>query len=391
MVDGSVLRKPLPSLFRWSPSRSGSPPAIAVCVALGCWLVGGLYLWAGARLYEGIGTFGRPLRAVPFLDMWARWDARWYERIATQGYEFLGDEQSSVAFFPLYPLLMRGVHAVTGLPALVAGMAITLVLGLVAVALFHRWAPRVVPEHTANLATVLLTFWPFAFYLYGAVYSDALFLVLVVGAFLALERKRVALSTLLGALATATRPLAPAVVLGLWVRQLERQLRAGERLRARDFLPLLSGSGLGAYMLYQWVRFGTPTAFVQAQAGWSQSPGLANYLKLPFFTEPMLRAYWNYALPNALLALLFLGLCVPMRRRLGWGYTVYASLAMGIPFVVSHMFIGLGRYALGAFPCFVMLAVVLEERPRARAMWCAASAVGLVVLVARFAVGRFVA
>jgi hypothetical protein len=198
-------------------------------------------------------------------------------------------------------------------------------------------------------------------------------------------------ATLLGALATATRPLAPAVALGLLARQLERRLRAGERLRARDFLPLLSASGLGAYMLFQWVRFGTPTAFVQAQAGWGQSPGLANYLKLSFFTAPMLRAYWNYALPNALLSLLFLGLCVPMRRRLGWGYTVYASLAMGIPFVVSHMFIGLGRYALGAFPCFVMLAAVLEERPRARVAWCAASAVGLMVLVARFAVGRFVA
>ncbi len=378
-------------LFRWRLSPSWTSLGVAACVALGCWLLGGLYLASGARVYEGIGTFDRPLRAQPFLDMWARWDSRWYESIATQGYEFHGDAQSSVAFFPLYPLLMRGVHAVTGLPALVAGIFITLVLGPVAVALFHRWARRVVPERTASLATVLLTCWPFAFYLYGAVYSDALFLLLVVGAFLSLEAGRVELSTLLGALATATRPLAPAVVLGLLARQLERRLRAGERLRARDFLPLLSASGLGAYMLFQWVRFGTPTAFVQAQAGWGQSPGLAHYLKLSFFTAPVLRAYWNYALPNALLALLFLGLCVPMRRRLGWGYTVYASLAMGIPFVVSHMFIGLGRYALGAFPCFVMLAVVLEERPRARVTWCVGSAVGLLVLVARFAVGRFVA
>ena len=386
------MSRPPPGLFRFCPFHPFSPVGVAACAALVCCLVGGLTLLAGFHRYDGVCcSFADPLRDQPFLDMWVRWDARWYVSIATRGYEFLGGQQSSVAFFPLYPLLMRAVHGVTGLSAFLTGILLTLACGLGAVALFHRWALRMVPEGPARLATLLLSLWPFAWYLYGAVYSDALFLLLVVGAFLSLEQGRVEWATLLGALATATRPLAPALVLGLLARQLERRLRAGERLGPRDFLPLFAGAGLGAYMLYQWWRFGTPTAFVQAQAGWNQSVGLTHILKIPFFTEGGWLIHGRYALPNGLLALLFLGLCVPMWRRLGWGYTVYAVLAMGIPLLVSHSFVGLGRYALAVFPCFVMLALTLETRPRARVAWFSASVVLLGVLLARFTVGRFVA
>jgi Gpi18-like mannosyltransferase len=371
--------------------RPFSPLRAAAAVALACWAVGTLTVLTSSRFYPFPGVFTEAFRHLPFLDVWLRWDARWYERIATQGYEFLGPEQSSVAFFPLYPLLLRAVST-TGLPALLAGILLTLACGLGAVVLFHRWARTQQPEPTARLATWVLVLWPFAWYLYGAVYSDALFLLLGVGAFLCLEQGRPGWATLLGALATATRPLAPALVLGLLVRQLERRLRAGERPRPVDFLPLLSGAGLGAYMLYLWARFGSPTAFVEAQAGWGQTPGLHNWLKIDFFTQGLWRtSFGRYALPSVILALLFLALCVPMRRRLGWGYTVYSALAMGIPLLSSRLFVGLGRYALAAFPCFLMLACVLETRPRARRAWFVASALLLGFLLARFSVGRYVA
>ena len=373
-----------------SAVRPFSPLRAAAAVALACWAVGTLTVLTRTHFYGFPGIFTEAFRHLPFLDMWMRWDARWYERVATQGYEFLGSEQSSVAFFPLYPLLMRAVSA-TGLPPLLAGIALTLVCGLAAVVLFHRWARTVQPEPTARLATWVLVLWPYAWYLYGAIYSDALFLLLAVSAFLCLERGRPGLATLLGALATATRPLAPALVLGLLARQLERRLRAGERLRPVDFLPLLSGAGLGAYMLYLWVRFGTPTAFVEAQAGWGQTPGLHNWLKIDFFTQGLWRTTGRFGLPNAILALLFLALCLPMRRRLGWGYTLYSALAMGIPFLSSRNFVGLGRYALAVFPCFLMLACVLEAKPRARRAWFVASALLLTFLLVRFSVGRYVA
>src|SRR5687768_14578362 len=43
-----------------------------------------------------------------FWDTFARYDSGWYHGIASQGYIFGAGGRNNLAFFPLYPLLMRG-------------------------------------------------------------------------------------------------------------------------------------------------------------------------------------------------------------------------------------------------------------------------------------------
>src|SRR5579885_3030922 len=46
-------------------------------------------------------------------DAWYQWDARWYVRVARSGYHFQDlSHWSSVAFFPLYPLMILTVVTV---------------------------------------------------------------------------------------------------------------------------------------------------------------------------------------------------------------------------------------------------------------------------------------
>ncbi len=48
------------------------------------------------------------------LDAFGRWDAHWYLEVAARGYEVRGplaSVQSSVAFFPLYPWIVRALGA----------------------------------------------------------------------------------------------------------------------------------------------------------------------------------------------------------------------------------------------------------------------------------------
>src|SRR5690606_31452161 len=45
-------------------------------------------------------------------EPWARWDAAWYRAIALDGYEYYPGVQSSVAFWPSYPLLLRALDPV---------------------------------------------------------------------------------------------------------------------------------------------------------------------------------------------------------------------------------------------------------------------------------------
>jgi hypothetical protein len=43
--------------------------------------------------------------------VWNRWDARWYDDLARLGYNLHGpNDYKNVAFFPLYPLLVRMLH-----------------------------------------------------------------------------------------------------------------------------------------------------------------------------------------------------------------------------------------------------------------------------------------
>ena len=46
-----------------------------------------------------------------------QWDSEWYFKIATEGYRYNGDPtiQQNVVFYPLYPMLARGLAAISGL------------------------------------------------------------------------------------------------------------------------------------------------------------------------------------------------------------------------------------------------------------------------------------
>ena len=49
------------------------------------------------------------------------WDGLWYRLVAVQGYPGTGNNIANDAFWPLYPMAMRAVSRVTGLPEDVSG------------------------------------------------------------------------------------------------------------------------------------------------------------------------------------------------------------------------------------------------------------------------------
>jgi hypothetical protein len=361
-------------------------PAAAFCCAVGTLAILGL----GIR---GAGTTTGQFSRWPFIDMWIRWDAGWYQAVATVGYFFSSTEQSTVAYFPAYPALIR-LGVALGANPFIAGMVITFLCGLAALVVFRAWCLHFAPEAMAGRAQWIVALWPFAYYLYGAVYSDALFMALVIGAFLCLERGRAGWGALLGAVATATRPVAPAVVLGLWVRHIELRRRAGKPWGPADLIPLLSGLGAAGFMAYLFVRFHDPLAFLTTQAGWSQAPG-SEWLGKFGLTLGLLRSPHpeDAALPlfHLALAVLHLVLGYAARRRFGWGYTVYVWVVLALPLIASRDYISLGRYALAAFPGFLILAEWLAPRRIAWRAWLAASVTMLGWMVSRFAMGHYVA
>jgi hypothetical protein len=339
------------------------------------------------------------------LEGWLRFDAGWYRSIVDHGYFFEHGRMSSVAFFPAYPLAMEALSDVFGGDPSAWGVALTFASGLAVAVLFHRWCRDLVGAAAAPVAVALVLLWPYGWYLFGAVYADALFLAAVLGAFTLLERDRVLLAALAGALATATRPVGAAVVLGLVCRVLERRGAVRwplsldlRRVRRTDASILLAASGLVAYVVYLWNQFGEPFAFADAESapGWDQAPGPRTWFKTAWFSRLVHlpdnpNGYFASITFQAVLALGLLALVPVVVRRIGWSYGVYTAAVLAIPLVGSKDFMGIGRYALTAFPAFAALGLVLSGRPKVLAVWLPVSAVVLGVLCGAFAYGHYVA
>jgi len=364
---------------------------------------------AGTRQYDASGL---TTPFAPFGDLLvapaARWDSVWYLTIAKNGY---GDAHShaQAAFYPLYPLLMRVVGWVVGSP-LVAGILISLACFLAALVVLHKLTALELGERDARGTVLLVAFFPTAFF-FSAVYSESLFLLVSVGAFLAARNGRWAVAGALGGLAALTRNsgvllLVPLVLLFL------QQERRGRRRQALwlALVPL----GLALYLAWCAVALGDAFAPYHAQALWLRhfAPlgaltggvraavlGLRQLVHgspTPRYFDANLGDPFQVAADSLMLFgfLVFaVAACVGALRRLPLAYGAYAvvALAMTLSYPLdAQPLMSLPRYIVVLFPMQMWLARWSGERGGVeRAVGVSAVLLGL--LTAHFAHWGFVA
>ena len=338
--------------------------ALFVAVSAACLLVANVAL----TLFDASDP-GHRWPDHPVIEPLSRWDTGWYFHIAEDGYFYDGPGvQSAVGFFPAYPALIRLVSFAVR-DTIVAAVLLSFAAGLLGFVVLHRWAAERLDDRSAWWTVGVLVTFPFAYYLFGVAYAESLFLLACVGAFYLLERDHVLAAGLVGAVATATRPVGVALVIGLAIRAIER--RGGLRsLRWKDPLVLLSAAGIAAFCAYLWWRFDDPLAYtkVKAAAGWGQDVTARSLLKLDLFRrfdEAGATTVHMLLVLQGVLTLASLALLPTVVKRFGWGYAAYSLIVIGIPFVSSTDFLAMGRYLLPAFPIFAAAGALLRDRPNA--------------------------
>jgi Mannosyltransferase (PIG-V) len=322
------------------------------------------------------------------LGGWLRWDGWWYAHIAGQGYTYQPHRMSPVAFFPVYPLAARAVAAVVPGGVELALLLTTILCGAAVFVLFQRWCRRRMEPRAARASMCALALYPFAWFLYGAAYSDALYFALALGAFLLLEQHRPGAAGLVGAIATATRPTGITLIIGLVA------VAAGDpKLRARAWMVLFSAAGLLAWMAWLAISFGNPLAFIETEGapGWDQPPGWHTWLKLGL-PDRLLRMPPPEAISIVLqivVCVFFLAMIPVVVRRFGAGYGIYAAVAIVVPALSSGDFLGVGRYLLPVFPVFAAIGAAADATAHRAAvrMLAFGSAVLLLFGAALFSAG----
>jgi len=397
--------------------RAGARFAVLLYLAVAAVLV--VIVAASTHLLSRWSLYAVPPLHFPgswLLEGWVRFDGGWYRDIVDHGYSYNGPAaQANVAYFPGYPVAMWPFAQV--MDSALAGIFVTFVSGLAAVIGFQRWARARLDPATTRMAVALLVLYPFAWYLFGAVYADALYLALAIGAFLLLEGGHPILAGLVGALAGATRPVGIAVAIGLALVVLERRggFRHLRQLRKGDFGVLLAFGGLGGWSAYQGIRWGNPLIFsdIEGAPGWDQPFGPHTWFKITFlqrlhhlpgwlddsFNGTNIRSThpWSesvYSMSVLVQGLLVLGgilLVWVIWRRIGWGYAGYVIVILALAGVGTKDFLGAGRYLIGAFPLFAAFALVLADRPRTRIAVLVASSACLAMLASAYARGYYLA
>jgi hypothetical protein len=203
----------------------------------------------------------------------AHWDANWYRDIIELGYTYqagIGSEQR-VRFFPLYPLICRALRMIPPIDRLpldlvMWGVANAFAIG--AVLLFFDLARKTLTAEAAWIAVILFCFFPGSLF-FSLPYTESLMALFTVLFLRFLQGEQFSLAALVSGLATSSRPtgiaLIPAFAWAYYTSDRARALSGGRKLLSGAGLCVLSASGIAAYALYLYGRFGDPLAFAGTQ------------------------------------------------------------------------------------------------------------------------------
>ncbi len=325
-----------------------------------------------------------------FLHELANWDGLWYRTLANHGYpDYVSYAQTTLGFFPVFPLTIWAVEQplllVTGHDAIwcatVAGALISAAGGLVATIMVHRLAEGWWNREVARRATILFIVFPGSV-VFSMVYSEGLLLPLAAGCIYALERRRWVLAGILAGFATAVQPVGLALVPVCLLSALLELRRRGWSLRAarRSFLaPLLSLSGLAAFMAFLWAWTGNPLATYLAQHhGWSETTTplsmwnmavkLSHEVSFSHFNDPTINLNLVIGLIGGVVLLTWLVLVWFSRHEIS-PEAILWTLAIAFLAFTSSNVPPLPRMLITAFPALMAVGRYAEGRAFRALMW----------------------
>lgn len=324
-------------------------------------------------LVSTFATRGHPSGWHWLTFIWGNWDAAHYATIATSGYT----QPAQSAFYPLFPLLIRLATPLALGDPLLAGIALANLCAFGALVFFRGLAERELGPRRARRALLCFALFPVGIFL-AAGYSESLFLLLSLAAFLAMGQGKWLAAGGLAALATLTRPVGVLLVIPLaWAAfealraggGIERARLTAARMAEAVALPLLA---LGGFAVYLAGRFGRIMAAAEAEGTGEWRRALSWPWDGPLrAASAVLRDTPGHALHAALdlgFTAFFVALAFGAWRGLPRAYALYCWATLGIVLLLpmhGYDWAALAsnsRFLLATFPLFFVLARWGERR-----------------------------
>lgn len=298
-----------------------------------------------------------------YFSMTVLWDGFWYRQVAEIGYPDVlpidavsgAVQENAWAFYPAFPMLARGLMAVTGQGFPIVGSMLALFLGfgaavVMGLLLRDRVGPRVALAAVAVFAAL-----PVSPSLQIA-YTESLAMLLLCGFLWAVSTERWLLAAGLALLTGITRAMAlPLAVVALvavflrWRRRKEDPITVREGLSALAALGSCGAAGL-IWPIIVGSIVGSPMAYTDTMGAWSVG-GSVRLLRpwLEYVEDP-----WNAAKVALALLLIVAMMAGPWAAGLGSELRTWTLAYTGYLILVDAPSTSLFRHLLPLFPLLVV-------------------------------------
>jgi hypothetical protein len=323
-----------------------------------------------------------------WLEIWHRWDALRYIRLADKGYGATGDPSDFVGF-PLFPTLIRMVNLVVG-DTLVSGFIVAGIASVAAAVLLHKLVQIDDKDSVARNSAWFMLIFPTAFYLHIN-YTEGLFLATAIGSFLFARKGNWKLAFAFGFLACMTRLHGLVLVPALMVEAFQ-QYRETRKWRMEWIFIAAIPLGFAVHLLINYNATGNAFAFLDIGSKHYHKALTPPWVGIPQTYYRMFSPGAEDGITNGTAELFFilLGLAgiVASAFWLRPAYTVWIALNWLI-FTSTNFILSVPRYTLSLFPLFIIFAKLAE-----RSFWYTVITTGsllfLGIFLAQFVRGHWV-
>jgi len=301
----------------------------------------------------------------------ANFDGVHYLTIANLGYS----AQYTQVFFPFYPLLIAFFSKLLPfLNPLIIALFLSNIIFLFMIIILQKLLELDYKKKSIRKMIIFLLVFPTSFF-FGSVYTESLFLFLVISAFYAARKKQWILAGVLGALASATRLvgifLLPALFWEWCINRFKDQklnkiLFSISHFRFSPIVYLVP-LGLISYMLYLQFQFGDWLYFWHAQPVFGAERSGNSIVFLPQVLWRYAKILTSFPLTMEIFWIPFLELVFTLGaiicliyahiKKVRLSYLIFSWFAVIIPTLTGTLS-SMPRYVLCAFPIFIILGLI---------------------------------
>lgn len=297
-----------------------------------------------------------------FYKAWANWDGVHYLSIAGNGY--LADLKTMV-LFPGYPLLVKLTTFLFG-DLFFSAYLVSHLAAIGSLIMLYKLVLLLFNKEIAQRAIFYFLIFPSSFYLVAA-YSESTFILFALLSFYFSFKKRWFLASVFGFGVSLTRVIGVVIIIPLILEYLKQINFNRKKIKANFLWLTLIPMGAIFYCLYLLNTVGNPFYFLDLQnAVRSTNPinplvvlvNYSNILKVSFLKGEM--GFTTMILIDYLLSIMVLVFSWFIFKKIRASLALYTFLIILIPTLTGSL-AGNQRYALAAFPIFILLAIFAKN------------------------------